>query len=115
MLEIVRGIRLDGGLPVRALLIGDGPERARLEQYVQEHQLHTVVKFSGWLGRSAVALAYRSATFLVQLSIYEGMSNVVLEALASGLPVVATRIPATLHLWLHQENALLFTSHKICA
>jgi glycosyltransferase involved in cell wall biosynthesis len=114
VLEIVRAIRLNGGLPVRALLIGDGPERARLEQYVQEHQLHTVVKFTGWLGRSAVALAYRSATFLVQLSSYEGMSNVVLEALASGLPVVASRIPGNVDLVLDQENGLLFASDESC-
>ena len=114
VLEIVRAIRLNGGLPVRALLIGDGPERARLEQYVREHQLGTVAKFTGWLDRSAVALAYRSATFLVQLSSYEGMSNVVLEALASGLPVVASRIPGNVDLVLDQENGLLFASDESC-
>ena len=38
-LEIVRVIRRDGGLPARALIIGDGPERARLQEYAHEHQL----------------------------------------------------------------------------
>jgi len=61
-----------------------------------------------------VALAYRSATFLVQLSTYEGMSNVVLEALASGLPVVASRIPGNVDLVLDQENGLLFSSNESC-
>jgi glycosyltransferase involved in cell wall biosynthesis len=114
VLEILGAIRLNGNLPVRAILIGDGPEKARLEQYAREHQLNTVVNFTGWLDRSEVALAYRSATFLVQLSTYEGMSNVVLEALASGLPVVASRIPGNVDLVLDQENGLLFSANESC-
>jgi glycosyltransferase involved in cell wall biosynthesis len=114
VLEILHAIRLNGNLPARALLIGDGPERAQLERYAREQQLGTLAKFTGWLDRSAVALAYRSATFLVQLSTYEGMSNVVLEALASGLPVVASRIPGNVDLVLDQENGLLFSANESC-
>jgi glycosyltransferase involved in cell wall biosynthesis len=114
VLEIVRAIRLNGSLPARALIIGDGPERACLERYVREQQLGAAAKFTGWLDRSEVALAYRSATFLVQLSSYEGMSNVVLEALASGLPVVASRIPGNVDLVFDQENGLLFSSDESC-
>jgi glycosyltransferase involved in cell wall biosynthesis len=114
VLEILRAIRLNGDLPARALIIGDGPERAQLEQYARAQQLRTVAKFAGWLDRSEVALAYRSATFLVQLSSYEGMSNVVLEALASGLPVVASRIPGNVDLVLDQENGLLFEPDESC-
>jgi glycosyltransferase involved in cell wall biosynthesis len=114
ILEIVRTIRETGGLPARAVVIGDGPERSRVEQYVREHQLSAVVRFTGWLDREEVALAYRSATFLVQLSTYEGLSNVILEALASGLPVVASRIPGNLDLVLDQENGLLFSIDESC-
>jgi glycosyltransferase involved in cell wall biosynthesis len=114
VLEILRAIGLNGGAPARALIIGDGPERARLEQYADEQQLRAAVKFTGWLDRSEVALAYRSATFLVQLSSYEGMSNVVLEALASGLPVVASRIPGNVDLVFDQGNGLLFASNESC-
>jgi glycosyltransferase involved in cell wall biosynthesis len=114
VLEIVRAIRLNCGLPARALIVGDGPERARLERYAREQQLGAAAKFTGWLDRSEVALAYRSATFLVQLSSYEGMSNVVLEALASGLPVVASCIPGNVDLVLDQENGLLFSNNESC-
>jgi glycosyltransferase involved in cell wall biosynthesis len=114
VLEIVHAIRSNSGLPARALIIGDGPERARLEQYARDQQLGPAAKFTGWLDRSEVALAYRSATFLVHLSSYEGMSNVVLEALASGLPVVASRIPGNVDLVLDQENGLLFSSNESC-
>jgi glycogen synthase len=114
VLEILQAIRLNGNLPARAVLIGDGPERPQLEKYAREQQLGTLAKFTGWLDRSDVALAYRSATFLVQLSTYEGMSNVVLEALASGLPVVASRIPGNVDLVLDQENGLLFSVNESC-
>jgi len=66
------------------------------------------VSFEGWLSRSDVAEAYRSATVLVQLSRYEGMSNTVLEALASGLPVVASRVPGNIELIEPDGNDLLF-------
>ena len=114
LLQIVRTIRLNGDLPVRALVVGDGPEKARLENYAAENQLGAVVEFTGWLDRPEVALAYRSATFLVQLSSYEGMSNVILEALASGLPVVASRIPGNVDLVSDQENGLLFSIDESC-
>jgi glycosyltransferase involved in cell wall biosynthesis len=114
VLEIVRAIRQDGGLPARAVVIGDGPERGRAEHYVHEHHLDKVVQFAGWLDRSEVALAYRSATFLIQLSSYEGMSNVILEALSSGLPVVTSRIPGNVDLVLDQQNGLLFSINESC-
>jgi glycosyltransferase involved in cell wall biosynthesis len=114
VLEILRAIRSNGRLPARALIVGDGPQRASLEQYAREQQLGAAAKFTGWLDRSEVALAYKSATFLVQLSSYEGMSNVVLEALASGLPVIASRIPGNVDLVLDQENGLLFSSNESC-
>jgi glycosyltransferase involved in cell wall biosynthesis len=114
LLEIVRAIHLNGGLPGRALIIGDGPERTQLEEYVREHDLNEVVTFAGWLDRAEVALAYRKATFLVHLSAYEGLSNVVLEALASGLPIVASRIPGNVDLVLDQENGLLFSIDESC-
>ena len=44
----------------------------------------------------------------MHISIYEGMSNVVLEALASGLPVVASRIPENMELIEPERNGFLF-------
>jgi len=89
-------------------VIGDGPERKNLEKFARQHDLAGAVSFEGWLPRSDVAAAYRSATVLVQLSSYEGMSNTILEALASGLPVVASRIPENRELIEPHANGLLF-------
>jgi glycosyltransferase involved in cell wall biosynthesis len=108
MLETLLAIRDQSGIPATARVIGDGPERRNLENFVHHHNLHDAVSFEGWLSRSDVAAAYRSATVLVQLSSYEGMSNTILEALASGLPVVASRIPENRELIEPEQNGLLF-------
>jgi glycosyltransferase involved in cell wall biosynthesis len=108
MLEIVRAIRDQSGITATARVIGDGPERQTLERFARRLNLGDAVSFEGWLSRSDVAAAYRSATVLVQLSSYEGMSNTILEALASGLPVVASRVPGNIELIEPDGDDLLF-------
>jgi glycosyltransferase involved in cell wall biosynthesis len=93
---------------VRAQIIGDGPERSRLEAAAAALGIADSVQFDGWLPREAVREAYQSATFLVHASSYEGMSNVILEALASGLPVAASQIPENAGLIQDGANGFLF-------
>jgi glycosyltransferase involved in cell wall biosynthesis len=92
---------------VTARIIGDGPERAYLEELSRSLGISDCVKFEGWLSREAVREAYQSATLLVHVSTYEGMSNVILEALASGLPVAASRILENAELVQPDINGLL--------
>jgi glycosyltransferase involved in cell wall biosynthesis len=107
-LEILLAVRDQAGISATARVIGDGPERQNLEDFVHRQGLDAAVSFEGWLPRIDLAAAYRSATVLVHLSSYEGLSNVVLEALASGLPVVASRIPENMELVESDRNGLLF-------
>jgi glycosyltransferase involved in cell wall biosynthesis len=93
---------------IRAQIIGDGPERPGLERTAATLGITDSVQFSGWLSREAVREAYQSATFLVHASSYEGMSNVILEALASGLPVIASDIPQNVELIKDDANGFLF-------
>ncbi|MGF1504668.1 MAG: glycosyltransferase [Chloroflexi bacterium] len=67
-----------------ALLVGSGPERESLERAARG----LPVEFAGSL--DDVRAAYRQAALLLHTSDYEGMPNVILEAMACGLPVVAT-------------------------
>jgi glycosyltransferase involved in cell wall biosynthesis len=92
---------------VRALIIGDGPERPRLEATAAALRITDCVQFAGWLPREEVREAYQAATFLVHVSTYEGMSNVILEALASGLPVAASQIPGNTELIQDGINGFL--------
>ena len=93
---------------VRARIIGDGPERPSLEATAASLGLTDCVQFDGWLHRGAIREAYQSAALLVHASSYEGMSNVILEALASGLPVVASNIPENGELIQDGINGFLF-------
>jgi glycosyltransferase involved in cell wall biosynthesis len=74
----------------RLLLAGDGPERARLGALVDELGLSGAVEFLGHV--SDVRTVHNRIHVYVQSSHTEGMPVAVLEALASGLPVVASRV-----------------------
>jgi glycosyltransferase involved in cell wall biosynthesis len=82
------------GAPVVARIVGDGPERAKLEALTSSLGLSDKVLFVGWVSRADLPSHYQWADVLVLPSFEEGMANVVLEALAAGLPVITTDIYA---------------------
>jgi starch synthase (maltosyl-transferring) len=86
-------------------LVGDGSERAALEAEAAALELAERVRFLG--ARSDVPALLPTFDLLVLPSLYEGMPNVALEAMASGLPVVATAVGGTPEVVLHGETGLL--------
>jgi len=74
------------------ILVGDGPLRNRLEARAASGSLAGHVTFVG--ARTDVAEYLRAADLLVLPSRAEGMSNALLEAMACGIPVVASDLPA---------------------
>lgn len=74
------------------LIIGEGPERQNLERQVRERGLGAQVRFTGALPNAELAHWYSAADVLILASSREGWANVLLEAMACGTPVVATRI-----------------------
>lgn len=73
-------------------LIGDGPERSRLEQRVQTESLAEHVSFEGAIGHDQIADWYRAADVTVMSSDSEGLPNVLRESLACGTPFVSTDV-----------------------
>ncbi|MCC6418171.1 MAG: glycosyltransferase family 4 protein [Gemmataceae bacterium] len=79
----------------RALVVGDGPEHANLRRLWAELQLGETVRLLGEIpDDEAVARLYRQADVFCLPSVQEGFGIVFLEAMASGLPVVATTAAA---------------------
>jgi glycosyltransferase involved in cell wall biosynthesis len=93
---------------MRLDLVGDGPQHAEVEAKIAELGLHDQVALLGWLPRDALLKVYRRADCLVNPSIGEGLPNVVLEAMACGLPVIASQVAGNDTLVKHRENGLLF-------
>ena len=79
------------GTVLGVAIAGDGPLRARLETFVNDSGLAAQVRF---LGHIPVTRLYAMADLLVVPSRSEGLPNVLLEALRSDLPVVATAVGA---------------------
>jgi glycosyltransferase involved in cell wall biosynthesis len=75
------------------VLIGDGPDRAKLEEQVRLAGLESHIAFAGF--RTDTDQLVQGADILAQSSYTEGLPNVVLEACAAGIPVVATDVGGT--------------------
>jgi glycosyltransferase involved in cell wall biosynthesis len=73
-------------------LVGDGPQRREYEQLAASLGLADVVHFLGFRTRREVADLLRKADLFVLTSLYDNNPNALLEALACGVPAVATRV-----------------------
>ncbi len=93
--------------PWELFLVGDGPEREALQAQVRDFGLSERVQFKCWLDGDALAEQLQQANLFVFPSRHEGMPNAVLEAMACGLPVIATRIAGNEELVVDGENGLL--------
>lgn len=76
-------------------LAGDGPERKRLEALARQLNVEHRVQFLGAVPQSDLAGHYGTADALILASSREGWANVLLESMACGTPVVASRVYGT--------------------
>jgi glycosyltransferase involved in cell wall biosynthesis len=93
---------------VRLAIVGDGPFRDDLERIYK----NSPVKFTGYLFGEELAKAYASADIFVFTGANETFGNVVLEAMASGLPVVAPNSGGVMDMVKPYETGILFESEN---
>jgi teichuronic acid biosynthesis glycosyltransferase TuaC len=74
------------------LIVGDGPDRALLQQAISDLGLVAQVRLVGTVPNADLARWYSAADVLVLASSREGWPNVLLEAMACGTPVVASAV-----------------------
>lgn len=94
---------------LRLRLLGDGPLLDDCRRFCDQQQLNARVELPG--ASHEVASELRRADVFVLGSQAEGISNTVLEAMASGLPVVATRVGGNSELVVEGETGFLVPAH----
>jgi len=90
--------------------LGNGPERAALENIVLQKGLQDIVTFHGVINHADVATFIQKSHLLVLPSYQEGVPNVIMEAFACGVPVVATKVGGIPEV-LTQQNGVLLDSY----
>jgi glycosyltransferase involved in cell wall biosynthesis len=98
---------------VRLRIAGDGPEHAALRALAQELDLGAAVEFAGF--QRDLAPLYRDADVYVMSSVTEGMPLSLLEAMASGLPAVATAVGGIPEVITAGESGLLVPPRDVPA
>ena len=112
LVEQVAVIARDTSIRFELHLLGDGPERDALRRRADELGVAQHLVWHGWVNdREEIRTLYRSATFLVHPSLYEGMPNCVLEAMACGVPVLASRVLGNDAVIWDGEGGFLFDLH----
>lgn len=92
---------------VRLLIVGDGPDRARLEALTRELGLHDIVHFLGFV-ESPAGVVFRDATDIaVSPSRVEGFGLTVAEAGAAGRPVIATATTGMTEIMTNEQSGLV--------
>ena len=104
------GVReLLGSVPVRLVLVGEGPERSRIEELCRSLRLTNAVTLAGQ--QDDPNPYYAIADVFALPSHSEGSPNVLLEAMAAGIPVVATAVGGVPELASNGRDALLVNKH----
>jgi len=92
---------------VSLTLVGDGPDRASLESHCIGLGLREQVRFTGALNQDEVRPLYHTHDAFILPSFAEGIPVVLMEAMASGLPCITTRIAGIPELIEHEHSGLL--------
>ncbi len=104
LLEAFRDLFFQGA-NVNLIIVGDGPERNKLEQYTRTNRIENRVHFAGFQSNTLQWLA--SVDCFVLPSFTEGTPLSLLEAMSIGLPVIATSVGGVPQVISHNQNGFL--------
>lgn len=95
-------------IPFHLNLIGDGPNKKEIKKSIDDMGLSQYVSFCGWIvDRYELSSYYQKSSIFVFPSLFEGMPNAILEAMASGLAIVASNVAGNEELVRNGENGYL--------
>jgi len=100
-------------LDARLYIVGDGPERGKLEKVADVLGIRRKVVFTGFVNENKKIKLLKSSHVLVLPSTTEGFGIVLIESMAAGTPVIAADIPALREVTANGRAGLLFTPRNI--
>lgn len=103
----------DRHLDFHLTLVGEGPDRKRIEAEIARHRLGGQVRLTGAVGQAQVRAALACADIFVLPSFAEGIPVVLMEAMASGVPCVSTPVNGIPELIVHRRTGLLATAGDV--
>lgn len=107
------------GMNFRCEIYGDGPLRPQLTEWIEQHGMTAEVVLMGDRTQQELISVYKNASLFVLTPVQmedgdrDGIPNVLVEAMAVGLPVVTTLVSGIPELVDHNQNGLLYPSHDV--
>lgn len=105
-IELLKSIVIlkNKGYDVNLFLYGDGAERSQIEKFISDNDLFDTVHLCGFQ-KNVMPLLFESDIFVLP-SKYEGIPMSIIEAMGTGMPVVASNVGGILDMIIHEENGL---------
>lgn len=91
----------------KLIIIGEGPEKETLEKKISSLKLQDKIFLTGKINYPEIILYLKAVDLFVLNSGYEGLSHTILEAMAAGVPIIASKIGGNLELIKHNYNGWL--------
>ncbi len=110
LLEAIKKLKINppaGGQKLKVIIIGDGPLKSKIENYIRQNNLQDNIELVGWLPVvEDLARIYNQSKILVMPSFNEGGPRVVLEAMACKAPIITTKVGTMIDVIEQRENGL---------
>ena len=94
------------------IIIGDGPLLKKIQQFILENNLEDFVELKGRLDHKLISYYYNIGSALFHVGPSGGMPNVIMEAIVSGLPVIASNSTAANKDLVNEKNGKLYKSFR---
>jgi len=115
LIKVVSEIKKGGFNNLVLLIVGEGPDRSRLQIQINRLKANSYVKLVGYKEHRELYKWYSAADLFCLASRREGCPNVILEALACGIPVVATKVEGVPEIIRSEDYGILVVSQNSMA